>query len=118
MTVSLAQDGHQYSPAEMILSLKDQEILRLNYQTKSDSGDVQSVELFIWICPQTSFFTGIYVIDDDIIKPMSERQLNSQQLLLLINNTPFQPGVDIIEISHKADMKDLQRLHKLVQHIE
>jgi len=42
MTASLVQDGHQCSPAEMILSLKSQDILRLYYQAESDSGDVQS----------------------------------------------------------------------------
>jgi hypothetical protein len=114
---SLAQNFQEHSPAEIILGLEDKDVLRLYYTTHSDNGQFQSVELFVWICPRTSFFTGLYVIDKSVIKMMSERQLNSQQLLLLINNTSFRPGLDIIEISDIADIADLQRLHKLIENM-
>lgn len=117
MRSSLAQNPQECSPAEIILDLEDKDVLRLHYTTQSDSGQFQSVELFVWICPRTSFFTGLYVIDKTAIKVMSERQLNSQQLLFLINNMSFRPGLDIIEISDIADIADLQRLHKLIENM-
>lgn len=117
MTNAAMQLHEDQSPAEMILGCKEGDILRISYSVIAPNQAKQSVELFVWICPRSGFFKGINVIDQCSIKAISERPLNSQQLLLFINNTSFQPGVDIIELTDKAALTDLERLYTLMQNV-
>lgn len=105
------------TPAEVILNLKDNEIMRLSYKSTLNDTALERSELYIWICPMTGFFEGLQVFNKNAVSSISERPLNTPQLLLFINNTSFRDGSDIIELDKETKVEDLQRLHKLIQKV-
>jgi len=102
-----------YSPAEVILNMKPDDVLRLSFCQNVQTGRVQWVELYIWLCPNLGFFRGLNIISGKQVSTMSESPLNSRQLLLHINDSSFQPGSDQMELLSDMNVEDLQRLHKL-----
>ena len=105
------------TPAEILLHLKKTEVMRLCYWTPNEHDEKFLTELFIWICPDTEFLEGLNVVESGCVSAISERPLNIQQLLQLINATSFQDGTDIIELTTETKVEDLQRLHKLIQQV-
>lgn len=110
-----AEDRCEESPAEIIMNMKTGEVLRLTFCRNVATGRVQGVELYIWICPKTQFFKGLYIISGQQIHPMSETPLNSRQVLNHINETSFLPGHDPLELISGMNIDDLRRLHQLSQ---
>jgi len=108
-----AEDVRDYSPAEIILNMRSDHVLRLSFCRNVDAGRVQGVELYLWLCQDTGFFRGLYIVSGKQVTAMSDRPLNSRQLLLHINETAFQPGSDPLEILTGMNIDDLQRLHQL-----
>lgn len=105
------------TPAEIMLNLKNNEVMRLSYKFALNENAREQIELYIWICPATGFFEGLQVSDNNAVSSISERPLNTPQLLLYINNTSFRDGSDTIEVCTETKVEDLQRLHKLIKKV-
>lgn len=103
------------SPDEVIFNLKDNEVMRLCYQTMTKEKNSQQTELYVWICPATGFFDGLIIIENNAFSAMSERPLNTPQLLQFINNTSFREGSDMIEVTTGTKIEDLKRLRQRIQ---
>lgn len=104
---------HDCSPAEALLDLSKQEVLRLTYCQNAQAGPLKMVELYIWICHKTHFYRGLYITNKSEVRAMNETPMSSKDVLSAINATSFQPGTDLFEKLSAMNVDDLQRLHHL-----